>query len=118
MIDREATRSYKDLYTEPCPCDTCTYFYHTVEKKHPELIEWLDTFGCHPSRAIEVMFDEEEKVYDVFFSVKGTQDVLDRVIEHPKYMFTMHRPESSQAIYTNTGMEAPYLILIVHHLKL
>ncbi len=59
-VNKEATIQYYEKYT-PCNCGDCKYFIEHIEKKQPDICEYLKKLGIDPLKPYELMSIHTEK---------------------------------------------------------
>lgn len=113
QVDIFRTRTYKDIYNEPCDCIYCKNFRVAFSSYAPKAYDFLKTIGLSPENALEVMETPYEKGmyhYRIFFSLDGTlnKDGICVYEEDAKIIFYISN--SPKLLYNNTRMKEPCFI--------
>ena len=117
-FDIEKTKLFYKNYSEVCTCAYCRNFCKVINKSYPQLLPFLEQFGViieKPVEAIDYSWTEDKRrLYQAIYSVHGSI----------KKEFKMELEQNISIEFLmddklfDTGMEEPYFLIYIDHLKL
>lgn len=114
-VDAAGTTQYEDMFTQPCDCMYCRNFRNAFPMECSDALHILNQMGVQIDHALEIIdffwnTAKDKRIYEAFFSIKGTLKEDEIVIHDGDARITLYRLDSSKLLYKNTAMEEPCFV--------
>ena len=115
-VDREKTQRYSILEEQGhCLCGYCRNFYAAVDREYPDLRPFLERFGLSVE-APDELIPYEPTLFDGAYAVSGCMETED---EFPICVNGLQiTGQNGLDATVETGMEAPYFVLLIKGIRL